>query len=112
MKAGEAVKMILLGMTVAFLAVLAIRGGGEGLAADHAAGGSVIALTVSDTKDTYLYLVNTESKHIALYAYDGNKFGFRASRSYQYDRLEDMNDRRGMSVKDAKQEYEKEAARR
>lgn len=114
MRTVDALTLCALGMVATLFAVMLLRGGADARAADHSATGGLIALTAqagSGQKDTALFLVDTQSKHIALYTYDSNNFHLVAARSYMYDLgIHDAGKRAGISVVEAKELYEQDAA--
>ena len=109
----DLVKVFLLGMITAFLAVIALRpNGGVILAANKGGGamagqaGSLIALT--GPSDASLFLVDTTNKHIAQYAVDNSRFSLRAARAFKNDLwIKDINRKGGIDLKTAEKEAKK-----
>lgn len=103
MKAAEAVKIFMLGMITAFLAVLIFQGGhdeskpGAAVAADAAGavakGGDLLALT-GEEKCT-LFLIDPVNKQIAQYSVDTARFSLRAARYFKHDMFITEENRRG-----------------
>ena len=107
MKSVEAVKMFMMGLLVAVLAVIAFRATPDVNAYEGgASSGTFIALTSNSNngRTSVLYLIDSENKFISLYGYDDSQFQFRASRYYGFDMgIVDMNMRRGLGVDEAKE---------
>lgn len=112
----DTVKIVLVGVTFGLLVAMALYGPRDpaARAADSSSTGGLVALTAqagSSQKDTALFLVDTQSKHIALYVYDGNNFQLNAARSYMYDLgIHEAGKRAGITVSEAKKLYELDAA--
>lgn len=106
MKSADGVKLFVAGVVVALLAMIAFQGMDKAQAGGGSAG-SLIALTGVQQNTAVLYLVDAENKSLALYAYDGNLFQFRAARYFAYDLgIFELNNRSGVSVEDAKVEFD------
>jgi hypothetical protein len=102
MKTAEVVKIFLLGMIAAFLAMIALRPEQSVVRADSGVkSGDVIAVTAPDRAT--LFLIDTSSKQIAQYGVDTNRFSLRAARHYGYDlSIEEATSPQGMDLKEAK----------
>ena len=84
MKISDAVRLFLLGMITAFLAVIALRPQSGAFSADDGVrAGDLIAVTGPD-KAT-LFLVDTNAKQIAQYGVDNARFSLRGARHYSQD---------------------------
>ncbi len=106
---AEKIKLFLLGVIVALLAVavfgnhktpdLSSLGLPAAVASDTASGDGVLAVASGDN----LFLINTATKNLAFYSYKSSKFSLRAGRYYKYDLglVDELRDG-GISVKDAK----------
>lgn len=106
MKSVDGVKLFVAGVTVALLAMIAFRGA-EQARAGGASVGTVMALTGVQQNNTMLFLVDAENKSLAVYAYDGNQFQFRAARYFAYDLgIFDHQLRSGISIEDAKEHFD------
>lgn len=108
MKTSESMKMFLLGLVVALLAVIALRSdSGVATAADSGGSGNLVALAQSSKNAAMLFLVDMQTRHIAVYMAEDNKFAFQAARSFRYDLGITEADGRKISVADAKKLYDR-----
>lgn len=114
MKAVDTVKILGLGIVIALLAMIALNRSAAVNAADAASAGSIIALTAASTNITkgytYLFLVDTSQKYVAVYSLDDTYFGLAAARYIGYDlginEIDKFRAKQPLSVKDAKKAYE------
>lgn len=116
MAMNEKIKIFLLGMAVAFLAVITFELCGNNTrnplipsahAADVAvAGDGTMAIAANDN----LYLINTATKNIAYYSYKNAKWTLRGGRYYKFDLglMDEFRDG-GIPVKDAKKTSDDDA---
>ena len=103
MKPTDVVKIFLLGMITAFLAVIALRSpqgtvalaGGGG-----ASSGNIIAVTTPESGS--LFIIDTANKQLAQYTTDSRQFRLRAARYFNYDLQLYDSLQQGMTVKRAK----------
>ena len=113
MKTVEAIKIFLLGIITAFLAVLVFRPtDGLTVAAEGGAaakGGDLMAVaTQRGNSDAVLSIIDPTNKYIAQYSVDNARFNLRAARYFKNDLyITDINKKGGLSVKDAAKEAKK-----
>ncbi|MBN2712786.1 MAG: hypothetical protein JXR97_10210 [Planctomycetes bacterium] len=107
----EMVKVFLLGMICAFIAVMALRPtSSSAKAADGgamgASAGGMMALT--GPKDATLFLIDTKNEIILSYSPTAGRYLLRSGRTYQYDKfLEDENKTGGFTVEEAQKIVDK-----
>lgn len=104
---SELAKVFLLGVIAALVAVAVFQPEAVRInAADSSSSGGLIALTVQGKKDVKLFVIDTVSKYLAVYAVDtSDRLIFQSARKIQQDlRIEEMNKKSGMSVKEAEKE--------
>lgn len=88
MNTVEAVKIFALGVVIALLGMLLVNQSQKTNAGDSAAAGSLIALTSqagSGGKNTFLYVIDSETRHLAIYSGDENGMAFCGARYIGYD---------------------------
>ena len=104
MKTADAVKIFLLGMVTAFLAIIAFRPQSAiSFAADSGRAGDLIAVAAATQNQAVLFLIDTASKQIAQYAVDNQRFSLRGARHYGYDlAIEEASQPGGIDLKNAK----------
>lgn len=108
MKPVEAVKIFLLGMITAFLAVIVFRGPQSSIAVADTGGAANNIIAVTSPKDGNLFLIDTANKYVSQYTTDSSKFRFRTGRYYNYDLQIYDSFKWGLSVKDARKQARKD----
>jgi hypothetical protein len=102
MKTSETVKIFLLGMIVAFLAVIALRPQDNSALAAGGADRDGALMGLTGDKEASLFLVDPVNKQIAQYSIKNNNFSLRGARSFKHDlSIMEANNQGGISVKDA-----------
>lgn len=106
MKLQETVKIFLLGMAVAFLGMIALRGTSSVAAQDPSSGGlQAIASAGGDT--AHLFLVNPTTQIFAYYCARSGRVQLQGTRYYGFD-LGIYDARPNLTIKEAKNQYEKD----
>jgi hypothetical protein len=107
---GEVVKIFLLGMIVAFLAVIALRPQDNSALAAGGADRDGALMGLTGDKEASLFLVDPVNKQIAQYSIKNNNFSLRAARSFKHDlSITEVNNQGGLSVEKAEDEARKSA---